>query len=78
VKNRFKQRVLAGITLLFLAGCGHTAYMGMHGRSIRLSPEVHENIMEDSQCLRCHHADKPEVPLTPHPEFKGCIKCHND
>ena len=64
--------------VLFLVGCGHTAYLGMHGRSIRLYPEIHTSAVEDLQCLECHHPDHPEGPASPHPNFKGCIKCHND
>jgi hypothetical protein len=66
-----------GMALFFL-GCGHTAYLGMHGRSIRLYPDIHTSAVEDSQCLECHHPDNPEGPACPHPDFKGCIKCHND
>lgn len=78
MKNRFKKIICAGITLLFLYGCGHKAYMGIHGKSIKSSLEVHDTVIQDSQCLECHHSDKSEVPATPHPNFKVCIKCHND
>jgi len=80
LKHQLENGLLTGITLLFLFGCGHTAYMGMHGKSIKLSPGVHEHInyIEDSQCLKCHDPDNPEGPACPHPKFKGCIKCHND
>ena len=34
---------------------------------------------EDYECLECHHPDKdPEGPPTTHPNFTGCLKCHND
>ncbi len=61
------------------SGCyGYGAYMGLHGNSIRLHPDVHDGIIKDSQCLGCHHPNAPEGPPTPHPTFSGCIKCHND
>ena len=29
--------------------------------------------------LICHHPDRdPNGPPTSHPQFKGCLKCHND
>lgn len=68
---------LTGLALLFV-GCGHLAYIGMHGRSIRSYPDIHESVSEDAQCLDCHHPDRAQGPATPHPTFTGCIKCHND
>jgi len=73
----FKGIVLTGAALSFL-GCGHMAYLGLHGRSIKLYPDVHESAVADSKCLECHHPDNPDGPASPHPDFKGCIKCHND
>lgn len=62
-----------------LAGCyGHGAYLGLHGKSIKRYPALHEGIVRDSQCLKCHHPDTANGPPTPHPDFKGCLKCHND
>jgi len=77
MKQWFKNAFCLGIALLFL-GCGHRAYIGMHGRSIKLYPDIHEAVLDDAQCLDCHHPDNPEGPASPHPEFTGCIKCHND
>ena len=66
--------------LLSVFGCyGYQAYMGMHGKSIKLHPDVHDASMTaDSQCLECHHPDHAVGPPTPHPNFTGCLKCHND
>ena len=42
-------------------------------------PNIHEAVTEDSECLECHHPDNSEEgPSIPHPNFKGCINCHND
>ncbi len=74
----FARFLLMGI-ILFVLGCGHTAYLGMHGSSIRLYPDVHESsIVEDVQCLECHDSGSTDAPVSPHPEFNGCITCHND
>jgi len=65
--------------LTTLAGCAYRHYMGFHGPSIRLHPDIHEGVTEDRQCLECHHPDRnPVGPPTSHPQFTGCIKCHND
>jgi hypothetical protein len=77
MKKWYKEALLIGATLFFL-GCGHMAYLGVHGRSIRLYPDIHESVEKDAQCLECHHPDNPVGPVSPHPEFTGCIKCHND
>ncbi|MCF6247655.1 MAG: hypothetical protein L3J69_09865 [Desulfobacula sp.] len=77
MKKWYIKLFLTGIAL-FLLGCGHTAYLGMHGSSIRLSPEIHESMEKDVQCLECHDLDSTEGPVNPHPDFTGCIKCHND
>ncbi len=77
MKKWHKEALLIGATLFFL-GCGHMAYLGVHGKSIRLYPDIHESVEKDAQCLECHHPDNPEGPVSPHPEFTGCIKCHND
>jgi predicted CXXCH cytochrome family protein len=40
---------------------------------------VHEGVTQDEECLACHHPDnEPEGPSTTHPNFTGCLKCHND
>ncbi len=77
LKNIIQSALFFTIFLMF-SGCAYKAYMGIHGSSIKLYPEVHENITEDKQCLDCHHPDIAEGPVTPHPGFQGCIKCHND
>lgn len=77
MKKWFNRALLIGITLFF-SGCGHMAYLGWHGPSIQLHPDIHEFVEEDDQCLECHHPDNPEGPASLHPNFTGCIKCHND
>lgn len=73
-------RILFLILLLTtLFGCAYRHYMGFHGPSIRFHPHVHEGVTEDQECLECHHPDRDPVgPPTNHPQFTGCIKCHND
>jgi hypothetical protein len=77
MKPGLKGIFLLGTTCLFI-GCGHMAYLGMHGKSIKLYPDIHDSVVEDAQCLDCHHPDNPEGPVSPHLDFTGCIKCHND
>lgn len=76
------EKWIRGLFLLFVAlvvsGCGHLAYMGMHGNSIKMYPDIHEAVQDDAQCLECHHPDDPQGPPSPHPDFTGCINCHND
>jgi len=68
----------AAITLV-LGSCAYRYYLGMHGPSIRLFPDVHAGVTEDEQCLECHHPDRDPVgPPTSHPQFVGCLKCHDD
>lgn len=54
--------------------------MGIHGKSIRSFPDIHDGAVEDSQCLSCHEpAANPDIaPVSPHPKFTECLKCHND
>lgn len=69
------------MVLLVSSGCAYRYYLGMHGPSIRDYPEIHlESIKEDSQCLECHASkdNAADAPVTSHPDFKGCLKCHND
>jgi hypothetical protein len=68
------------VSFFALGGCAYKAYLGLHGSSIRLHPDIHESAASDSECLECHHPDAvgTEAPVTPHPKFKGCLKCHND
>ncbi|MEJ2200609.1 MAG: hypothetical protein P8X63_06300 [Desulfuromonadaceae bacterium] len=78
--NKILGKILLSLLLLAVFGCsGYRAYLGLHGNSIRLHPEAHDAALsEDSQCLECHHPDHAAGPPTPHPGFKGCLKCHND
>ncbi|MCK5661925.1 MAG: hypothetical protein KAI17_00495 [Thiotrichaceae bacterium] len=77
MKKWFERLFLLGVALLLL-GCNHMAYLGIHGKSIQLYPDIHESVVDDVQCLECHHPDNLEGPVSPHSEFTGCIKCHND
>ncbi|MCP4367638.1 MAG: hypothetical protein GY797_05930 [Deltaproteobacteria bacterium] len=78
MKKWFKISALSGLFLFFI-GCGHLAYLGIHGKSIKSSPDIHQSAVTDEQCLECHHPDSEEEgPASPHPHFKGCLKCHND
>ncbi len=58
------------------------AYLGFHGPSVQQYPEIHAGMTEDDQCRICHHPDNAgkvdKAPATTHPEFKNCLKCHND
>lgn len=73
-------RILICCTVLIVLGsCAYQHYLGMHGPSVRNYPDVHEGVTEDAQCLGCHHPEKDPVgPPTSHPQFTGCLKCHND
>lgn len=74
-----KQILLSSLMLVVVTGCAYRYYLGMHGPSIRNSPDVHEGVTEDSECLECHHPERdPTGPATTHPHFTGCLKCHND
>jgi len=65
--------------LLITCGCAYRYYLGFHGPSTQLHPDVHHGVTQDNECLGCHHPDKnPIGPPTSHPEFIGCFKCHND
>ena len=74
-----KQKLLAILVLAFsLIGC---AYLGLHGKSIRNSLDIHAGIQADADCRSCHapeNAQEAEAPATSHAKFKGCLKCHND
>ena len=71
--------IIVLMVALPVLGCyGYRAYMGLHGNSIKLYPDIHKAVVADRKCLECHHPDKAEGPPAPHPNFKGCIKCHND
>jgi hypothetical protein len=77
---RTMKRILAGgMALVIFGGCAYRHYLGMHGPSIRSFPDVHAGVTEDAQCLECHHPDRnPVGPPTSHPQFVGCLKCHDD
>jgi hypothetical protein len=78
---KFKSFVaLIGLFLVvFASGCAYRYYLGMHGPSIRNYPEIHADARTDQACLGCHHpARDPSGPPTSHPDFTGCLKCHND
>ncbi len=70
------------VFLLFLlssSGCAYRYYLGLHGPSIKSNPEIHIDVQNDDQCLECHDPHTPtDAPPTSHPDFKGCLKCHND
>ncbi|MBU0995061.1 MAG: hypothetical protein KJ737_21415 [Proteobacteria bacterium] len=68
------------LSALLVAGCGgYKAYMGLHGPSIRNTPDVHENVSLDQECLECHHPDREtDAPKPRHYKFTGCLKCHNE
>ena len=70
-----KRAVLCLTAIVLLAGC---AYMGMHGPSIQLNPDTHEDVADDADCLECHGPEDPTGPPTHHPRFTGCLACHND
>lgn len=74
--KRIAETIILGV--LLLSGCAHTAYLGLHGKSIRSFPEIHEAAFSDTECLACHHPEDATGPPTPHPGFTGCLKCHND
>lgn len=74
-----KRIIICGVALLVLGGCAYRHYMGLHGPSIRSTPDIHEGVTEDADCLDCHHPDRDPVgPPTSHPQFTRCLKCHND
>lgn len=74
-----KQILFGSLILVVVTGCAYRYYLGMHGPSIRNFPDVHEGVTEDSECLECHHPERnPAGPPTSHPQFTGCLKCHND
>ena len=74
-----KQVTIYGLALLVLGGCAYRHYLGMHGPSVRNYPDVHEGVTQDAECLKCHDPEQEPVgPPTSHPQFTGCLKCHND
>jgi hypothetical protein len=80
-KKTMKQPVkfLLGIAgAMLIGGCAHTAYLGFHGKSVNAFPDIHAGVTRDVQCLECHHPDHAQGSPTPHPDFTGCLNCHND
>jgi hypothetical protein len=78
MSKMFRLSLLCLCLALMVPGCAYRHYIGMHGPSIQMYPESHRGMREDAQCLRCHHPDRnPEGPPTSHPQFKGCLKCHD-
>lgn len=62
MKFNFKLLVV-GMALLFIGGCGYRHYLRLHGPSIKFYPDIHEGVVEDHECLECHHPDRePSVP----------------
>ncbi len=77
--QRVKGVIVCAVAAAVLCGCAYRHYMGLHGPSIRNSPDVHEGVREDAECLACHDPDRDPVgPPTSHPQFTGCLKCHDD
>lgn len=71
--------IILGLVLTIPAGCAYRHYLGLHGPSVQRFPEVHDGVRTDAECLDCHHPDRDPVgPPTSHPQFTGCLKCHND
>lgn len=74
------QRILlCSLAMTILGGCAYRHYLGLHGPSVRRNPDIHAGVTEDADCLGCHHPDRnPVGPPTSHPQFTGCLKCHDD
>jgi hypothetical protein len=74
-----KRLMLCSMAMILFGGCAYRHYLGLHGPSVRSSPAIHEGVTEDADCLACHHPERDPVgPATSHPQFTGCLKCHND
>lgn len=67
-----------GFLVMLIALCSCHIILS-HGPSVRLHPDVHYEVGENTDCLACHHWDRsPEGPAISHPIVPGCLKCHND
>lgn len=78
MKEIIRLSLVCLLMVLMGTGCAYRHYLGLHGPSIALYPESHQGVVEDVRCLECHHPDtNPSGPPTSHPQFKGCLKCHN-
>ena len=74
-----KKTMLIFCILAVFGGCAFRHYFGLHGPSIRTLSDIHDGVEKDLECLACHDPDQnPTGPATSHPQFKGCLKCHND
>lgn len=80
--KQFVKRVAVVALFLLISACATTGlyYLGFHGPTIKQSSEVHEGIWKDQECLECHgpNANDSDASPTTHPQFVGCLKCHND
>lgn len=77
--RRVVKIVLCAGLLMFSCACAYRYYLGMHGPSVRAFPDFHGNVSADQDCLGCHSpGDASGAPATSHPQFTGCLKCHND
>ena len=75
----FSKMLVLLVSLSIPFGCAYRYYLGFHGPSIKLHPEVHDGLTQDGECLECHGPDSnSDGRPTTHPDFKGCLKCHND
>ena len=71
-------RIRCAVVFLCLAvAAGGCAYLGGQGPSVRMFPDIHDGVTEDAECLECHHPDSGAATPTPHPDFKGCLRCHD-
>lgn len=76
LKWTFQLVLFLGISACAMSGL---YFLGLHGPSIKLTPDAHEGFFEDEECLDCHGEDnEPDAPRTTHSGFHGCLKCHND
>lgn len=65
--------------ILLVSSCAYRHYLGIHGPSVKKFPDIHADYTADASCLMCHRpGSSVNSPKTGHPQFKGCLKCHND
>jgi len=70
-------KILALLGLfIVVSACSYRHYLGMHGPSIKRYPAAHDSVTSDQSCLICHAGNATRK--TSHPNFTGCLKCHND
>lgn len=76
--NFLKKMLVVGAILALGSGCAYRCYLGMHGPSVEAFPDVHLGVTENRECLARHDPDQDSSgPPTMHPQFTGCLKCHN-